>query len=384
MRKVCVVITARASYSRVKTVLAHLAKRDDVELQIVTTASALVERAGRVSDVIRADGFTISAEVSSLVEGDTSLQMVQTTGLGLIEIGSVLQRLKPDVVVTIADRYETITTAIAASYMRIPLAHIQGGEITGNIDEKVRHAITKLADLHLVCTSAAKSNVIAMGENPQSVFLTECPSIDIAKSVIDRLPLDFSPFKKYGGVGEEIELTEKYLVVMQHPVTSETSLARTHVANILKVVGRLGIPTMMFWPNVDAGADATSKEIRRFREQSDSSKIHFFKNMSPEDFLVLINNCSVLIGNSSVGIRESSFLGVPVVNIGTRQLGRECAENVIHAGYEQPEIEASILQQLKNGRYSSSRLYGSGNSGKLISEILATAILTTDKKLNFQ
>ena len=384
MRKVCVVITARASYSRVKTVLAHLAKRDDVELQIVTTASALVERAGRVSDVIRTEGFTISAEVSSLVEGDTSLQMVQTTGLGLIEIGSVLQRLKPDVVVTIADRYETITTAIAASYMRIPLAHIQGGEITGNIDEKVRHAITKLADLHLVCTAAAKRNVIAMGENPQSVFLTECPSIDIAKSVVDRRPLDFSPFKNYGGVGEEIELTEKYLVVMQHPVTSETSLARAHVENILKVVGRLGIPTMWFWPNVDAGADGTSKEIRRFRELSDSSDIHFFKNMSPEDFLVLINNCSVLIGNSSVGIRESSFLGVPVVNIGTRQMGRECAENVVHAGYEQSEIEASILQQIQHGKYSSSRLYGSGNSGKLISEILATAVLTTDKKLSFQ
>lgn len=156
MRKVCVVITARASYSRVKTVLAKLAERDDVKLQIIAAASALVERAGRVAEVIKADGFTIDAEVSSLVEGDTSLQMVQTTGLGLIEIGSVLQRLRPDVVVTIADRYETITTAIAASYMRIPLAHIQGGEITGNIDEKVRHAITKLADLHLVSTEVAK------------------------------------------------------------------------------------------------------------------------------------------------------------------------------------------------------------------------------------
>jgi UDP-N-acetylglucosamine 2-epimerase len=141
---------------------------------------------------------------------------------------------------------------------------------------------------------------------------------------------------------------------------------------------------MWFWPNVDAGADSTSKEIRRFREQSDSSNIHFFKNMSPEDFLVLINNCSVLIGNSSVGIRESSFLGVPVVNVGTRQLGRECAENVVHSGYEQAEIESSILQQIKHGRYSSSSLYGSGNSGILISEILATANLTTDKKLMFQ
>jgi len=384
MRKVCVVITARASYSRVKTVLVKLAERDDVKLQIIAAASALVERAGRVSDVIKADGFTIDAEISSLVEGDTSLQMVQTTGLGLIEIGSVLQRLSPDVVVTIADRYETITTAIAASYMRIPLAHIQGGEITGNIDEKVRHAITKLADLHLVSTEVAKKNVIAMGENPSNVFLTECPSIDLAKNISDRQPLDFSPFEKYGGVGAEIELSQKYLVVMQHPVTSETSFARTHAANILEVISRLGFPTMWFWPNVDAGADATSKEIRRFREQSDSSKIHFFKNMSPEEFLVLINNSSALIGNSSVGIRESSFLGVPVVNIGTRQLGRECAENVIHTGYQPAEIESAILRQIEHGRYSPSSLYGSGNAGKLISEILATANLSTDKKLQFQ
>ena len=201
MRKVCVVITARASYSRVKTVLVHLARHKDVELQVVVAASALADRAGRVSEVIKQDGFHVSEEVSSLVEGDTSLQMVQTTGLGLIEIGSAFKRLSPDVVVTIADRYETIATAIAASYLRIPLAHIQGGEVTGNIDEKVRHAVSKLADIHLVSTLKSQQNVISMGEDPRRVFLTECPSIDIAKNIEHRKPLDFSPFDKYGGVG---------------------------------------------------------------------------------------------------------------------------------------------------------------------------------------
>jgi len=379
-----VVITARASYSRVKTVLVHLARRNDVELQIVVAASALADRAGRVSEVIKRDGFHVSEEVSSLVEGDTSLQMVQTTGLGLIEIGSVLKRLGPDVVVTIADRYETIATAIAASYLRIPLAHIQGGEVTGNIDEKVRHAISKLSDLHFVSTLKSQQNVISMGEDPRRVFLTECPSIDLAKNIEHRKPLDFSPFDKYGGVGERIDLSEKYLVVMQHPVTSETELARNQAANTLAVISRLNLPTMWFWPNVDAGADGTSKEIRRFREFNQSSKIHFFRNMSPEDFLVLINNCSALIGNSSVGIRESSYLGVPVVNIGTRQSGRESAENVLHCGYEPDELEISIRRQIAHGRYESNRLYGSGNAGFLISEVLATAELSTDKKLKFQ
>jgi len=350
----------------------------------VVAASALADRAGRVSEVIKRDGFHVSEEVSSLVEGDTSLQMVQTTGLGLIEIGSVLKRLGPDVVVTIADRYETIATAIAASYLRIPLAHIQGGEVTGNIDEKVRHAISKLSDLHFVSTLKSQQNVISMGEDPRRVFLTECPSIDLAKNIEHRKPLDFSPFDKYGGVGERIDLSEKYLVVMQHPVTSETELARNQAANTLAVISRLNLPTMWFWPNVDAGADGTSKEIRRFREFNQSSKIHFFRNMSPEDFLVLINNCSALIGNSSVGIRESSYLGVPVVNIGTRQSGRESAENVLHCGYEPDELEISIRRQIAHGRYESNRLYGSGNAGFLISEVLATAELSTDKKLKFQ
>jgi len=384
MRKVCVVITARASYSRVKSVLFHLARHKDVELKVVVAASALADRTGRISDVIERDGFHVSEEVSSLVEGDTTLQMVQTTGLGLIEIGSAFKRLSPDVVVTIADRYETIATAIAASYLRIPLAHIQGGEVTGNIDEKVRHAITKLADIHLVSTLNAQRNVISMGEDPQRVFLTECPSIDIAKNIEHRKPLDFLPFDKYGGVGQRIDLSDQFLVVMQHPVTSETELARTHVANTLAVIRRMDIPTMWFWPNVDAGADGTSKEIRRFREFNEASKIHFFKNMSPEDFLVLINNCSALVGNSSVGIRESSYLGVPVVNIGARQLGRECAENVLHCGYESDDLEAAIRIQMSHGRFKSSRLYGSGNAGFVISEVLATAELTTDKKLNFR
>lgn len=384
MRKICVVVTARASYSRVKTVLVHLALRADVELQIVVAASALADRTGRVSEVMKRDGFTVSEEVSSLVEGDTALQMVQTTGLGLIEIGSVFKRMNPDLVVTIADRYETIATAIAASYLRIPLAHIQGGEVTGNIDEKVRHAITKLADLHLVSTSKSMQNVIAMGEDPRRVYLTECPSIDIAKNIEHRKPLDFSPFEKYGGVGEQIDLSREYIVVMQHPVTSEIELARAQAANTLKVIGQMNIPTMWFWPNVDAGADGTSKEIRRFRELNETSDIHFFKNMSPEDFLTLINNCSALVGNSSVGIRESSYLGVPVVNIGTRQSGREFAGNVIHCGYGINELEAAIRYQVKQGRYQSSQLYGSGNAGILISEVLATAELTTDKKLKFQ
>ncbi|MBE3038879.1 MAG: UDP-N-acetylglucosamine 2-epimerase, partial [Chloroflexi bacterium] len=151
-RKICVVITARPSYSRIRTALKAIQTHPDLELQLVVAASALLERYGMVVETIKRDGFNINAQVYMVVEGENLASSAKTTGIGLMELGTVFDNLKPDIVVTIADRYETIATAIAAAYMNIPLAHIQGGEVTGSIDDKVRHAITKLADYHLVST----------------------------------------------------------------------------------------------------------------------------------------------------------------------------------------------------------------------------------------
>ena len=380
MRRVCVVISARPSYSRVKSVLTALAKRSDVELQVVVTASALVERSGRVVEIIQRDGFPVSAEVSALVEGDSTTSMVKTTGLVMLELTGILARLRPDVVVVIADRYETIATSLTASYMRIPLAHLQGGEVTGNIDEKVRHANTKLADIHLVATEVARQRVIAMGEVESAVFLTGCPSIDLAADIAPDTPLGFDPLQKYGGVGEPIDILQPYVVVLQHPVTTEQSLAETQATNTLEAVNALEMPTLWFWPNVDAGADRTSKAIRRFRELRDPKQIHFFKNMEPLEFLRLINRAAVLVGNSSVGVREAGILGVPVVNIGSRQSGRERAANVRDCGYERQEIEAAARDQIAHGRYAADHLYGDGRSGARVAEILATTPLTSDKQ----
>src|SRR5690606_18423858 len=287
----------------------------------------------------------------------------KTTGLGILELASVFERLSPDAVVTVADRFETMSTAIAASYMNIPLIHVQGGEVTGNIDEKVRHAITKLADLHLVATDGARQRVIKLGELPENVINTGCPSIDIAKEVVNINKLDFDPFKKYGGVGEMIDFHDKYLVVMQHPVTTEYQQSRQHVEETLHAIYELGLPTFWFWPNVDAGADGTSKGLRAFREKYKSNHIHFFKNMEPLDFLKLLFHSKCLIGNSSVGIRECVYLGVPVVNIGTRQSGRERGGNVLDVGYDKFEIKDAIDKHLVHGRYTADFLYGNGLSG---------------------
>jgi len=382
-RKICVVVTARPSYSRIRTAL-HAIKADpDLELQLVAAASTLLDRYGNAVRYMEQDGFEVASRVHMVVEGENLVTMAKTTGLGLLELATAFDNLKPDIVVTIADRYETIATAVAASYMNIPLAHIQGGEITGTIDEKVRHAVTKLADIHLVSTKKAAENVIRMGEDPTSVFITGCPSIDIAAKVLENPNIDFDPFAKYKGVGELFDLKTDYLVVMQHPVTTEHERARTQVMETLHAVHETGLPTFWFWPNVDAGSDGTSRGIRQFRELERQTKIHFFKNMEPEDFLRLVHNSRCLVGNSSVGIREASFLGVPTVNVGTREAGRERGNNVLDVDYDKVQIKSAILQQLENGRYHSDKLYGSGGAGRRIADILRDVPLKFEKRLTY-
>ncbi|MBA3454729.1 MAG: UDP-N-acetylglucosamine 2-epimerase (hydrolyzing) [Deltaproteobacteria bacterium] len=382
-RSVCVVITARPSYSRIKTALTAINKHPALELKLVVAASALLDRYGNAVNVIEKDGFKINERVFMVLEGESPTSMAKTTGLGMIELATVFDNLKPDVVVTVADRYETLATAVAASYMNLPLAHVQGGEVSGSIDEKVRHAVTKLADLHFVSTKLAGERVTKMGEDPATVYCTGCPSIDLAAEILSGPELDFDPTKKYGGVGPELDLSKGYAVVMQHPVTTEYQLARQHVTETLRASREVGIPTLWFWPNVDAGSDGTSTGVRTFRENEKPTNIRFFKNMEPTDFLRLIYNARCLIGNSSVGIREASFLGVPVVNAGSRQGGRERGANVIDVGYHQSEIAGAMRRQLDHGRYASDRTYGVGDAGTRIADLLAEVPLKVEKRLAY-
>lgn len=370
-RKICVVVTARPSYSRIKTALTAIKNHPDLELQLVVAGSALLDRYGNAVNVIEKDGFTINEKVFMVLEGENPTAMAKTTGLAVMELSTVFYNLQPDAVVTIADRFETIATSIAASYQNIPLVHIQGGEVTGNIDEKVRHANTKLADLHLVASADAKARVERMGENPDMVFNTGCPSIDLAKQVLESEKKDFDPIEKYGGVGQADNWQNGYIVVMQHPVTNEYSAAKHDVLETLRAIDALQIPTFWFWPNVDAGADGTSNGIRSYREKHNPKNILFFKNMEPNDFLLLIKNSKCLVGNSSAGIRESSYLGVPVVNIGSRQNRRLRGKNVLDTTYDEKSISESIKMQIDHGHYESETIFGDGNSGIEIAKVLA-------------
>lgn len=382
-RKICVVITARPSYSRIRSALKAIQEHPDLELQLVVAASALLDRYGKVVSHIVDDGFKVDAQVLMVLEGENPVTSAKTTGIGLMELSTVFDNLKPDIVVTIADRYETIATAIAAAYMNIPLAHIQGGEITGNIDEKVRHAITKLSDYHLVSSDRARERVIRMGEDPEMVFKTGCPSIDIARVVKEDPGPNIDPFVKYGGVGEQVDLSNGYLVVMQHPVTDEHKQAREQVTETLHVIKDLGLPTLWFWPNVDAGSDGTSKGIRSFREIYKPTNIHFFKEIPPDDFLRLLIHSRGIIGNSSVAIRECSYLGVPALNIGSREAGRERGNNVIDVGYSREEIRHGIEAMLERGHVEGMAIYGDGFAGEKIADVLAGVPLRFSKKLTY-
>ncbi|OIQ22716.1 UDP-N-acetylglucosamine 2-epimerase [Lacinutrix sp. MedPE-SW] len=382
-RKICVVVTARPSYSRIKTALTAIKNHPELELQLVIAGSALLGRYGNAVDFIVNDGFEIAEKVFMVLEGENPTAMAKTTGLGVMELSNVFYKLQPDAVVTIADRFETIATSIAASYQNIPLIHIQGGEVTGNIDEKVRHANTKLADIHLVASQDAYDRVVKMGERPETVFNTGCPSIDLAQQIKNNPTLDFDPFEKYGGVGELINWKDGYIVVMQHPVTTEYRSAREDVTKTLEVVNELNIPTFWFWPNVDAGSDGTSSGIRSFREINQPKNIHFFKNMEPNDFLKLLVNSQCLIGNSSVGIRECSYLGVPVVNIGTRQNRRKRGNNVTDVAYNRNKIKAAIQERISNTNITSESIYGDGNAGEKIAKTLASVTLEFHKTITY-
>jgi UDP-hydrolysing UDP-N-acetyl-D-glucosamine 2-epimerase len=378
-----VVITARPSYSRVKSALQAINTHPELELQIVVAASALLPRYGSIINYLKDDGFNDLNLVYNVLEGENLSSMAKTTGLGILEISTVFDNIKPNIVVTIADRFETMATAISASYMNIPLAHIQGGEITGNIDEKVRHAITKLADYHFVATDDAYKRVIKLGENPEYVFNTGCPSIDLAKIVKEKSALDFDPYEKYKGVGSHPDFSAGYWVVMQHPVTTEMDESRNNIEETLYAMHSIKEAVFWFWPNIDGGSDGTSNGIRAFREKYNLEYFHFFKNMDPNDFLKFLANSKGIVGNSSVGIRECSYLGVSCINIGGRQDERSRGENVFDVSYNREEIIKVLNKVVNREEIKSTTIYGNGNSGKKIAKIISEIPLRFSKRITY-
>ncbi len=380
-RKICVVVASRANYARIKTVMEAVQEHPDLELQVVAGASLVLERFGNAVDVMSLDGFSPDATIRFIIEGETPATMAKSTGLGLLELPTVFELLQPDMVVTVADRFETIATAIASAYMNIPLAHTQGGEVSGSIDESVRHAVTKLAHLHFPATELAARRVIAMGEDPATVHNLGCPSIDLVARA--DLGLRHDVLEQFGGAGSPIDPKRPFVLVMQHPVTTEYGHGLEQIEETLEAVAATGHQALVFWPNVDAGSDQVAKGIRRFREIGRAGGFHFFRNLPPEMFAKLLAHCACMVGNSSSALREGAFLGTPSVTVGTRQHNRERAPNVVDAPHERGAIAEAISAQIAHGPYERSTIFGDGNAGRRIAEVLAVAQPTIQKSLHF-
>jgi UDP-hydrolysing UDP-N-acetyl-D-glucosamine 2-epimerase len=370
-------VASRANYGRIKSVMTTVRKHPDLSLQIVVSASALLYRFGSVVDVMKADGFDPDATCSMVVEGNSPASMAKSTGLGILDLTSVFEMLRPDVVLTVADRYETLATAVAACYLNIPLAHTQGGELTGSIDESVRHAVTKLAHIHFTTNMESAAVLRQLGEHEETIHICGCPAIDLAAeaSSVDTGDL----FARYGGTGDKLDWYKPFLVVLQHPVTTEFGHGREQIVATIEAVRRIGLQTVWLWPNVDAGTDDISKALREFQTRHHDFPVHFFRNFGPEDYVRLISRSVCLVGNSSSGIREGAFLGVPAVNIGTRQSARQRGINVIDVDYDPDAIEAAIRAQIEHGKYPHNSLYGDGTAGTQIAQLLATVPLSINK-----
>ena len=382
-RKVCVVVASRANYARIRSVLQALRDRDDVELQLIAAASALLERFGTAVDVMESDGFEPDALIRLIIEGENPATMAKSTGLGLLELPTVFEMLEPDIVVTVADRFETIATAIAAAYMNLPVAHTQGGEVSGSIDESVRHSVTKLAHVHFPATELSARRVIAMGEDPSMVFNVGCPSIDLVAQTDLGHQRDMLEELSKRGVGDDIDPDRPYLLVMQHPVTTEYGQSFEQINETLDAVAEVGMQTLVFWPNVDAGSEQVAKGIRMFREKGRDHGFHFFRNLPADQFARLMAHASCMIGNSSAALREGAFLGTPAVTIGTRQQDRERGDNVVHVPHDADAIVRAVREQVEHGPYESSALFGDGTAGRQIAEILASVQPKIQKKLHY-
>jgi len=359
MRKICVVVASRANYGRVKYLMKAIQSHPDLELQVIVGASTLLERFGKAINIIKADGFTPLRSIHYVIEGETLATQAKSTGLGIVELSSAFEDLQPDMVVTVADRFETMATAIAATYLNITLVHLQGGEVSGNIDDRVRHAITKLADLHFVSSELSAQRVVSMGENSRYVFNYGCPAMDILAN--EDLSISNEQMSRYLGVGRPIDWLKPYVLMIQHPVTTSYGNGFEEVSQTLQALKSIpDIQKVVMWPNVDAGSDDVSKGIRHFREFNINEPIYYYKNFSPEDYARVMNNALCCVGNSSSFIREAAYLGVPSVIVGDRQQGREHGRNVVFASYDRDLIAAQLCAQVDHGRYEPDYLFGRG------------------------
>lgn len=379
-RKICVVLVDRANYGRMWPVMREIDSHLELELFTICAGTMLLERFGQAEHIVAKDGFEVHGRVYMELEGSVPSTMAKSVGFGIVEFSSEFQRLRPDVVLLIGDRYEALSATLAAAFQNIPIAHVQGGEISGSIDESTRHAITKFAQIHFPATERSAQYIINMGENPDYVFNFGCPCGDYIIPLDTDLPEDI--FQR-NGIGANVVPAKPFLLVVFHPVTTSFGEELGQVEELIQALDTLSVPTVWLWPNIDAGSDHISKLLRQYRERSGDKWLRLIKNFEPIVFQKILKASVCAVGNSSSFIRDTTFSGTPVVLIGDRQEGREISNNVIKTRADAKEIESAIRRQLSNGRYSPSSLYGNGSASKKIADTLASVDVYIQKRLHY-
>jgi UDP-hydrolysing UDP-N-acetyl-D-glucosamine 2-epimerase len=374
-RKVCVVLVDRANYGRLKPVMKAIAVRPELQLQVLASGTMVLERFSRPVQVVRADGFSVDGEIYLELEGSTPTTMAKS-----LEFASHFQRLEPDLVLLIGDRYEALAAALAAAYMNLCIVHLQGGEVSGSIDESARHAITKLAHFHFPSTDRSAEYLVRMGERPDTVLGVGCPSSDIARQFDRHLDSDFLNSM---GSGARIDVTAPFLLVLFHPTTTEYGGELQQMEELLSALDALRIQTLLLWPNIDAGADHISKVIRMFRDHNQPTWLRTITNLTPENYLKVLYHTTCAIGNSSSFVRDASFFGTPVVLVGNRQEGREIDQHVTPVLPVSAEVVRAVRRQLAHGRYPPSSLYGDGYVSERVARALVVLRPYVQKRLHY-
>ncbi len=313
--------------------------------------------------------------------GETPTTMAKSVGLAMIELSTAFDHLKPDVVLTHGDRYEALAVGATAAMMNIHVGHIQGGEVSGNIDESIRHALTKFAHLHFVSTEKSRERVIKMGEHPDTVFNVGCPGTDVLLRVPQKNRAETVKQLNAEVIRTEKKLNPKlpYILMIQHPVTTEYKSAGSQILETINALQNRKEQLVILWPNIDAGADELSGVLRR-HSILQKKEVVIFKHVPSHIFPNVLRDAACLVGNSSSGIREACYFGTPVVNIGSRQNDRERGGNVIDVPYSAEKILHAVKKQIHHGAYPTEYIFGNGNAGKQLAEICATCNLPNIQK----
>lgn len=381
MRKIAVVTGTRAEYGILRPVLRAIRANPQLDLALIVTGMHLSEEFGSTIKEIERDGFKIDAKVEMLHTKDTGGAMAKSIGECVGKMVDVLERIKLGILLLLGDRSEMLAGAVAASYMGIPIAHLHGGEVSGGVDEPVRHAITKLAHIHFPATDKSAKRIIKMGEDPSRIFIVGAPSLDTILN--EKLPKQAELARKYS-----LNLSKPILLVLQHPVVTEADEAATQIKETLDAIVELEQQAIVIYPNADSGGRRMIKVIKKYEKYP---FIKSFKSMPYADYLGLMRVVGVMVGNSSSGIIEAPSFHLTVVNIGTRQRGRERSTNVIDAGYKKEEIVRAINKALHDKKFRNKvkgckNVYGDGKSSQRIVKVLSEIKITPEllqKKITY-